>query len=280
MEASIAHWIGLICNVTDRILMQDDIDEALQVALEQLAALLGADRCVFVLHDVRKPPFISHEFRLSSSLPAIRGLRLDPILYERILQSPTPIVVRDFASIGSETGGFIKRGFIKSMLCGGLTYKGSTIGILSIHDCTTMRDWNAEEIGTVRWFCVAISIYISTIRMQAIMTSLGDQLMAGLKELSASSAQQGLSRTKYVKEIRTQTRAYDDGRIDHVFPTLTKRERQVLLRLERSNKEIASELYTSHHTVKGHVNRLFRKLGVDDRQSAIALVQHALARRT
>jgi DNA-binding CsgD family transcriptional regulator len=188
-------------------------------------------------------------------------------------------MLRDFAAADAGSPELIEQGFIKSMLCGSLAFRGTLIGVLSIQDCTTMRDWNAEEIGIVRWFCTTVSMYISTIRMQTTMTSLGNHLMSGLKELAASSTQQGLSRTRYIQEIRSQTRAYDDGRFAHVFPALTKRERQVLLRLERSNKEIASELFTSHHTIKGHVNRLLRKLGVADRQAAIALAKRALARK-
>ncbi|MGV2385424.1 MAG UNVERIFIED_CONTAM: LuxR C-terminal-related transcriptional regulator, partial [Thermobifida fusca] len=37
-----------------------------------------------------------------------------------------------------------------------------------------------------------------------------------------------------------------------------------------SNAEIAKELFLSEKTVKNHINRIFRKLGVSTRAAAIA----------
>jgi len=52
---------------------------------------------------------------------------------------------------------------------------------------------------------------------------------------------------------------------------LTGRERDVLrlLRSELSLREIATELYVSHNTVKGYTKSLYRKLGVSSRAAAI-----------
>jgi DNA-binding CsgD family transcriptional regulator len=52
---------------------------------------------------------------------------------------------------------------------------------------------------------------------------------------------------------------------------LTDRQRQVLalLRSGRSNAEIAGELGISEHTVRKHLERIFRSLGVSTRAEAI-----------
>jgi DNA-binding NarL/FixJ family response regulator len=54
---------------------------------------------------------------------------------------------------------------------------------------------------------------------------------------------------------------------------LTPRELEVLRLIARghSNAEIAAELVTSMATVKTHVNRIFRKLGVAERAQAVVL---------
>lgn len=53
---------------------------------------------------------------------------------------------------------------------------------------------------------------------------------------------------------------------------LTEREAEVLEAAARglSNAEIAKELFLSEKTVKNHINRIFRKLGVSTRAAAIA----------
>ncbi len=52
---------------------------------------------------------------------------------------------------------------------------------------------------------------------------------------------------------------------------LTDRELETLrlLRTDLSQREIANELYISHHTIKGYTKSIYRKLGVSSREAAI-----------
>jgi DNA-binding NarL/FixJ family response regulator len=56
---------------------------------------------------------------------------------------------------------------------------------------------------------------------------------------------------------------------------LTTRQHEVLERLEegKSNKQIARELELSEHTVKIHVTRILRALGVSNRTQAAVIAR-------
>ena len=65
-----------------------------------------------------------------------------------------------------------------------------------------------------------------------------------------------------------------DGQFEELAPTdnkLSKRQKQLIVMLDRglSNREIADELGISEHTVKVHLWRLFRRLGVKSRTQPI-----------
>jgi DNA-binding NarL/FixJ family response regulator len=64
---------------------------------------------------------------------------------------------------------------------------------------------------------------------------------------------------------------------DTALVTLSDREVEVLRLIARgsSNVEIATELYVSERTVKGHVGSIFTKLGARDRAAAIVLAYDA-----
>lgn len=69
----------------------------------------------------------------------------------------------------------------------------------------------------------------------------------------------------------------DDGSAPVVPTKLSKRQKQLLLLLDRglSNRDIATELEISEHTVKVHLWRLFRRLNVKSRSQASHLARTA-----
>jgi LuxR family maltose regulon positive regulatory protein len=67
----------------------------------------------------------------------------------------------------------------------------------------------------------------------------------------------------------------DADRLMALRSTLTNREMDVLLLLEQrlSNQEIGDRLYIEPETVKKHLQKVYAKLGVDNRRSAVAFAQ-------
>ncbi len=72
--------------------------------------------------------------------------------------------------------------------------------------------------------------------------------------------------------------AYTEKRIDGEYIGLTSREREIIrmIALERTNGEIAAELFLSEDTVKTHRKNLMTKLNV---RSVAGLVKYAIDRR-
>jgi PAS domain S-box-containing protein len=66
-----------------------------------------------------------------------------------------------------------------------------------------------------------------------------------------------------------------DDRPTAPYPHLTPRQVEVLHLLEqgRSTKQIAAELHLTTETVRNHIRRLFRALGVNSRLEAVAAVR-------
>lgn len=65
----------------------------------------------------------------------------------------------------------------------------------------------------------------------------------------------------------------DNNKLPEPYNRLTKREMEVLREIacNKSNREIADDLYISEHTVKAHVKAIFRKLQIDDRTQAVIM---------
>ena len=58
-----------------------------------------------------------------------------------------------------------------------------------------------------------------------------------------------------------------------ILQKLTPQEQKIVsqILLDKSNKEIASELFVSHSTIKTHINNLYKKLEVSTRQDIVSL---------
>ena len=74
-----------------------------------------------------------------------------------------------------------------------------------------------------------------------------------------------------IQDILKMEGAEDEAEIAIGDVKLSKRQKQLILMLDRglSNRDIATELSISEHTVKVHLWRLFRRLGVKSRTQTL-----------
>ena len=75
----------------------------------------------------------------------------------------------------------------------------------------------------------------------------------------------------YLEKLSHAIRQQSSGTIDSQ-KALTKRELDILRRLGTNSpiKKIAESLHISNNTIKTHLKNLYRKLGVESREEAVA----------
>ena len=160
--------------------------------------------------------------------------------------------------------------------------RGRPLGLLVL-------DRAYPDVSDVDWAVAAAYASMLAVALEnVIMHARVAELSAELRNLTANT--QALLGEYLTAEIAwpqnrnsgrgfpAVTAASDDGS-QRLRRVLTEREAEVAARLVlgRSNKEIADEVFLSTETVKGHVGRIFRKLGASNRVEASARIRELLA---
>jgi DNA-binding CsgD family transcriptional regulator len=68
--------------------------------------------------------------------------------------------------------------------------------------------------------------------------------------------------------LLSRQREYKKSHKDHSRSRLTSQEQNIVAEIlkDKTNKEIATDLFISHSTVKTHINNLYKKLNVSSRE--------------
>jgi DNA-binding NarL/FixJ family response regulator len=121
--------------------------------------------------------------------------------------------------------------------------------------------------------------FLTAIRLGALGYVLQDASALEVVNAVRSVAQgEGVCPPRYVRLLydyfMSRTAASPNSHVRSQLG-LTRREQQLIPLIERgmTNKEIAAHLNLSEQTVKNHVHRILRKVGVDDRLSVVEAVQ-------
>ncbi|MRD46312.1 response regulator [Caenimonas koreensis DSM 17982] len=144
-----------------------------------------------------------------------------------------------------------------------------------------------RQHGTPDLICLDLKLpdTTGTSGIHEIKKRYGDAPLAVLSASPAADAEEScidagadiyIEKSSGAQEIGSALRALlnADGGFEELSPSdnkLSKRQKQLIVMLDRglSNRDIADELGISEHTVKVHLWRLFRRLGVKSRTQTI-----------
>lgn len=127
--------------------------------------------------------------------------------------------------------------------------------------------------------CYALIGYYIDISCIDLLENIGrgDHLINGLPKYNLEEQQKMMDEIVMIKGIIERLISWKivsplDGQSD-VYEVLSFREREILqlVRQGLTNADIAKELYISENTVKSHISRVFKKLGVSRRREIIQL---------
>lgn len=277
LEMTLYHWVNILCDVTDQMTGAMDLKAVIQRMLEVACNLLAADRCVVLIKDPARPITVTHEYRAAYGISSILGMTLTQSpLIETVFNANRPLVLMDFESAGVKSLDILSQGNIKSTILCRLSFRGSPFGVLSIQDCSGEREWTAEDVALTRLIGTTFGFYLYALRQSTALNNVTASFMEDLKLLIEANSWQQLALKQVVSEFQELAVPLDDECLLPHFPQLTKRERQILIRLDQKNKQIGRELMLSEPTIKGHVGRILGKLGKSTRAEAFALVRRVL----
>ena len=148
-------------------------------------------------------------------------------------------------------------------------------------DDMSSRPGTLARIGEVRAALPAAKIVLLAARMEP----------SWLKEAAAAGADAAIAKTFRLEAIGVLIREVAAGNVFHAFdapkptvrpvadpglPPLTRRELQVLrlVAAGSSNSGIAAQLWITEQTVKFHLSKVYRKLGVANRTQASHFAYH------
>lgn len=109
----------------------------------------------------------------------------------------------------------------------------------------------------------------------ALFQKLGGECIKVAGEMTRRAAKEGLSAegARLLLRIDLATSLYERQGIPAEFHELTKKELDVLglITLGLSNFQASQELFVTEQTVKFHLSKIYRKLGVSNRTEAAAI---------
>ena len=124
--------------------------------------------------------------------------------------------------------------------------------------------WSCSSLGLLLLCLLVIMVFSLGLVLLAFGTSRAMMALVNAESVegAARDASEDSDRQRRLDEIREQYK-------------LTDRETQILSLLSKghSAKRIAEMLYISVSTVQGHIKRIYAKMGIHSRQSAINLFE-------
>jgi DNA-binding CsgD family transcriptional regulator len=151
-----------------------------------------------------------------------------------------------------------------------------TIGLLCADHHGTGRTLHVTDRDWLWSYAQAVGLALHRVELEERLRHVSRQARALLSIASVSRAPAAAHPTSSVRRVQREAEASAGP---GALARLTPREHDVLRLMAsgRSNAQIGNELLITRETVKSHVARLHRKLGVVNRTEAVALYERAAA---
>lgn len=280
---AIYRWSFQLEKIARQVFVIGDRYDGMTLLLKEIGGLLGADRVVVCSISQRDTVTVVSEALVQAGLPSMVGRSFQHHGGLKAAYESGGLILgtADAAGkeVGPETAEIIRRIYgdyqIQTSLLFPLVHDGALYGYLCVHDCLGTTERTAEDLAFLRILGILLGGYLHYHVLLANMRGVVTDFLATFNALSMPV---NVSSEAMTSVLRRDAIEAKEEHLLACLPELSRREREVLLRLDRPNKAIAKDLGLAESTIKGHVGAILKKLGPLDRQQAFRMVQKCLAK--
>ena len=141
---------GIIDRLARDLPASIDINRFLDVIVSEIGRMMEADRCDVIELNSNQELIINHEWRRTDEVPSSLGTKL-PIDLEKLSQRidiSSSIAISNTAEIKDPTLKFFAKALeTKSLLVIPISVNSAPVGLLGVHQTSSVRNWEDEEIS-------------------------------------------------------------------------------------------------------------------------------------
>lgn len=278
---AVYRWSFQLERITRQVFASGDHDNGVTLLLKEIGGVLDADRVVVCSISMRDTVTVLWEALVQAGLPSMVGRSFQHHGGFKAAQHSGGLIMGTADAAGKEAvpedAEIIRRVHedyrIQTSLLFPLVHDGVVYGYLCVHDCHGTTERTAEDLAFLRILGMLLGGYLHG---HVLRANMRDVITDFLARFSALAMPVSVSPEAMSTVLRRDTTEAEEEHLVACLPELSRREREVLLRLDQPNKAIARDLGLAESTIKGHVGAILQKLGHLDRRQTFRKVRKCL----